>query len=300
VRSLVRSALGRWGGRRHDSPLPFLAPAFLAILAVVAVPTLYSLWLSVHQWKLATFQRGVPFVGLANYARALGDGDFWHAVLVTFVLTGAALTIELVLGTALAVLLDQSFRGRSAVRTLVLLPMFVTNVVVGLIWRMLMSYDFGALNWFLSLIGMARVPWLGSPDLALPSLILVDVWNTTSFVALLMLAGLQAIPEEPRQAARVDGASDWQAFWLVTLPLLRPVLLVAVTWRTIDLFRIFDVVFSLTAGGPYNATETISLFAYREGFASFNLGYASAVSYLLILGLLAILVVEQRLLRSRT
>ncbi len=116
--------------------------------------------------------------------------------------------------------------------------------------------------------------------LALWSLIIIDVWNTTAFVALIVLAGLQGIPEEPRQAARVDGASSWQIFRLITLPLLRPVLLVAVIWRTIDLFRIFDVVFSLTGGGPYNATETISLYAYNEGFASFNLGFASAISYL--------------------
>lgn len=286
--------------RPKDRAWAFLLPAYAAIALIVGVPTIYSLYLSFHQWKLATFQKGVPFVGLDNYAQAIGDDAFWHSMQVTVTFTLVALAIEVGLGLALAVLLDQEFRGRRSVRILILLPMFVTNVVVGLIWRILLSYDFGIVNWLLSLVGIGRVSWLGDPGLALWSLVLVDVWNTTAFVALILLAGLQSIPDEPRQAARVDGASPWQTFRLVTFPLLRPVLFVAVVWRTIDLFRIFDVVFSLTGGGPYNATETISLFAYRQGFASFNLGFASAVSYLLILVLVIILAVEARALGRRS
>ena len=197
-----------------------------------------------------------------------------------------ALTIEVVLGSRLAVLLDQAFRGRRTALILLLLPMFVTNVVIGLIWRILLSFDFGVLNWLLSLVGHLAVAWLGDPGLALWSLVIVDVWNTTAFVALLVLAGLASVPDEPRQAARVDGASS-----LADLPAssrcrcCEPVIFVAVVWRTVDLFRIFDVVYGLTGGGPYNATETISVYAYRQGFASFNLGFASAVSYLIILSL---------------
>lgn len=288
------------GRRPKDRAWAFLLPAYAAIGLIVGVPTIYSLYLSFHQWKLTTFQKGVPFVGLENYAKAVGDPAFWHSMQVTVTFTLVALVIEVILGLGLAVLLDQEFRGRRSVRILILLPMFVTNVVVGLIWRILLSYDFGVVNWLFSLVGIGKVAWLGHPGLALWSLVVVDVWNTTAFVALILLAGLQAIPDEPRQAARVDGASAWQTFQLVTFPLLRPVLFVAVVWRTIDLFRIFDVVFSLTGGGPYDATETISLFAYRQGFASFNLGFASAVSYLLILALVIILAVEARLLGRRT
>jgi multiple sugar transport system permease protein len=295
--SVSRSARAR--GPR-DRAWAFLLPAYGAILLVVGIPTVYSLYLSFHQWKLTTFQKGVPFVGLTNYAKAIGDDAFWHSLQVTVTFTLVALAIEVVLGVALAVLLDQDFRGRRSVRILLLLPMFVTNVVVGLIWRILLSYDFGVVNWVLSLLGLDKVPWLGDPNRALWSLIVVDVWNTTAFVALIVLAGLQSIPDEPRQAARVDGASSWQTFRMITLPLLRPVLFVAIVWRTIDLFRIFDVVYSLTGGGPYNATETISLYAYRQGFASFNLGFASAVSYLIILGLVVILAIEARLLGRRT
>jgi multiple sugar transport system permease protein len=285
--------------RPRDRAWAFLLPAYAAIFLIVGFPTLYSLYLSFHQWKMTTFKRGVPFVGLDNYAKAIGDNAFWHSMQVTLTFTLLALVVEVVLGLGLAVLLDQDFRGRRTVRIALLLPMFVTNVVVGLIWRILLSYDFGVVNWLLSMVGLPKVAWLGDPNLALGSLIIVDIWNTTAFVALLLLAGLQAIPEEPRQAARVDGASSWQTFRLITLPLLKPVLFIAVVWRTIDLFRIFDVVFSLTGGGPYNATETISLYAYRQGFASFNLGFASAVSYLLILGLVAILAVEAWFLGRR-
>ena len=291
--------LARVRGPR-DRTWAFLVPAYCAILAVVGIPVVYSLYLSFHQWKLTTFQEGVPFVGLDNYARAIGDSAFWHSIQLTIGLMVVALVIEVGLGIALAVLLDQAFKGRRAALILLLLPMFVTNVVIGLIWRILLSYDFGVLNWLLSLVGLPKVAWLGDPGLALWSLVIVDVWNTTAFVALLVVAGLAAIPDEPRQAARVDGASSWQVFRLITLPLLKPVIFVAVVWRTIDLFRIFDVVYSLTGGGPYNATETISLYAYNQGFASFNLGFASAISYLIILSLLLILAIEYRLLGRRS
>jgi multiple sugar transport system permease protein len=284
----------------RDRTWAFLLPAYGAILAVVGIPVAYSLYLSFHQWKLTTFQKGVPFVGLDNYVQAVNDPGFWHSLQLTVGFLVVALVIEVVLGVALAVLLEQTFKGRRTVLILLLLPMFVTNVVIGLIWRILLSFDFGVLNWLLSLIGLPKVVWLGDPGLALWSLVIVDVWNTTAFVALLVLAGLAAVPDEPRQAARVDGASSWQTFRLITLPLLKPVIFVAVVWRTIDLFRIFDVVYSLTGGGPYNATETISVYAYNQGFASFNLGFASAVSYLIILSLAVILAIEYRLLGRRS
>jgi multiple sugar transport system permease protein len=293
----------RRNARAHgpkDRTWVFLLPAYGAILAVVGIPVVYSLYLSFHQWKMATFKQGVPFVGLDNYAQAVADPAFWHSMQVTVTLLVVALTIEVVLGIGLAVLLDQSFRGRRTALILLLLPMFVTNVVIGLVWRILLSFDFGVVNWFLSLVGISRVAWLGDPGLALWSLVIVDIWNTTAFVALLVLAGLAAIPDEPRQAARADGASSWQVFRFITLPLLKPVIFVAVVWRTVDLFRIFDVVWVLTSGGPYNATTTISIYAYREGFASFNLGFASAVSYLIILGLVVILAIEYRLLGRRS
>jgi multiple sugar transport system permease protein len=292
---------GHARGGPRDRTWAFLLPAYGVILAVVGIPVVYSLYLSFHRWRITTFQQGVPFVGLDNYVQAINDPGFWHSLQLTVGFLVVALVVEVVLGIGLAVLLDQAFKGRQTALILLLLPMFVTNVVIGLIWRIMLSYDFGVVNWLLSLVGIPKVAWLGDPALALWSLVIVDVWNTTAFVALLVLAGLAAVPDEPRQAAKVDGASAWQTFRLITLPLLRPVIFVAVVWRTIDLFRIFDVVYSLTGGGPYNATETISIYAYNEGFASFNLGFASAVSYLIILSLAVILAIEYRLLgRSST
>jgi multiple sugar transport system permease protein len=166
--------------------------------------------------------------------------------------------------------------------------MMCTNVVIGLTWRLLLNYEFGLVNYYLSVLGLDRIEWLSKPAVAMPTIILVDVWNTTSFVALLLLAGLQALPEEPFEAARIDGASGWQTFIYLTLPLLRQTILVALLWRVIDTFRIFDVIYLLTAGGPARATETVSIYVYRYGFQSFNLGYASAASYVMILIMLGI------------
>mgnify|MGYP003327944593 FL=1 len=223
-------------------------PAYGIIALLVGVPAFGSLWLSLHQWKITTFKDGVPFVGIENYAAAIGDSAFMHSITLTVGFTLAALCVELVLGTLLAVLLDRELRGGGVLRALALLPLFVTNVVIGLIFRILLSYDFGIVNWFGSLFGLGPVPWLGDPALSFWTLVAVDAWNTSSFVALLVLAGLRALPKEPMESALVDGAGTWARFRYVTLPLLRPVIAVAALWRTIDLFRIFDVVFSLTGG----------------------------------------------------
>jgi multiple sugar transport system permease protein len=171
---------------------------------------------------------------------------------------------------------------------MILLPMMCTNVVIGLTWRLLFNYEFGIINYYLSQLNLPRVEWLSVPSLAMTSVIIVDVWNTTSFVALMLLAGLQSLPDEPFEAARIDGASPWQTFTYLTLPLLRQSILVALLWRLIDTFRIFDVVYLLTAGGPARATETVSIYIYTHGFKSFNLGYASSASYAMILIMLVI------------
>lgn len=275
-------------------------PAYGIIALLVGVPAFGSLWLSLHQWKITTFKDGVPFVGIENYAAAIGDSAFMHSITLTVGFTLAALCVELVLGTLLAVLLDRELRGGGVLRALALLPLFVTNVVIGLIFRILLSYDFGIVNWFGSLFGLGPVPWLGDPALSFWTLVAVDAWNTSSFVALLVLAGLRALPKEPMESALVDGAGTWARFRYVTLPLLRPVIAVAALWRTIDLFRIFDVVFSLTGGGPGDATETASIFVYRYALGPLNLGLASAMSYIILAVLAALLTTQSLLLRRRT
>jgi multiple sugar transport system permease protein len=248
----------------------------------------YSFWLSFHEWMLRSFIKGVPWVGLSNYFSLFSNPDFITSLRITFTFVISAITIEFTLGMGLALLLNHDLRGKGMIRSMILLPMMCTNVVIGLTWRLLFNYQFGVINYFISQIGFSPVEWLSNTQMAMISVIIVDVWNTTSFVALMLLAGLQSMPEEPFEAARIDGASAWQTFIYLTLPLLRPIILVALLWRLIDTFRIFDVVYLLTAGGPARATETVSIYIYNYGFKSFNLGYASAASYAMILIMLVI------------
>jgi multiple sugar transport system permease protein len=263
-------------------PAFYIAPSFLVMVAILIYPLGYSFWLSFHRWTLRTFKQGIPFVGFENYRQLFSNPEFWNSLRITFTFVGLAIFIEFVLGMGLALLLNHDLKAKGLIRSFILLPMMCTNVVIGLTWRLLLNYEFGIINYYLSQLGFAAVEWLSSPKIALWSVILVDVWNTTSFVALLLLAGLQSLPEEPFEAARIDGANALQIFFYLTLPLLRQTILVALLWRLIDTFRIFDVVYLLTAGGPARSTETVSIYIYRYGFQAFNLGFASAASYVMI------------------
>ena len=282
--------------KRRMEPVLFIAPAFIVIGIILVYPLGYSLWLSFHEWTLRGFREGVPFVGFQNYIDLFSNPDFLNSLRITASFVIMAVGFEFVVGMGLALLLNHDLRGKHFIRAMVLLPMMCTNVVIGLTWRLLLNYEFGLVNYYLGVIGLGPVEWLSKPAMALPAVILVDVWNTTSFVALLLLAGLQALPEEPFEAARIDGASAWQSFVHITLPLLRQTILVVLLWRMIDTFRIFDVIYLLTAGGPARATETVSIYVYRYGFQSFNLGYASAASYIMILIMLGIAALLARLM----
>lgn len=274
--------------QRQLEPVLYIAPAFLVLIVILVYPLGYSFWLTFHQWTLRDFIRGVPWVGLQNYISLLSNPDFINSLRVTFTFVISALAIEFTLGMGLALLLNHDLKGKGAIRSMILLPMMCTNVVIGLTWRLLFNYNFGIINYYLTQVGLSPVEWLSVPNLAMVSVIIVDVWNTTSFVALMLLAGLQSLPDEPFEAARIDGASAWQTFGYITLPLLRQSILVALLWRLIDTFRIFDVIYLLTAGGPAHATETVSIYVYNYGFKSFNLGYASAATYIMILIMLVI------------
>lgn len=282
--------------RRNWEPYIYVAPAFILLMVILIYPLGYSAWLSVHHWTMQTFRDGVPFIGLENYIAAFQDARFWGSLWVTVRFMFFALSLEFVLGLGLALLLDRATWGKRYSRSLILLPMMCTNIVIGLIWRMLLNFDYGVFNYWLTSLGFTGVAWLGNPDTAMLSLIVVDVWNTTCFVALILLAGLQMQPHELREAAVIDGANTLQLFRYVTLPLLRPAIMVALLWRFIDTFRIFDVVFSLTGGGPAQATETISVYIYRTGFQKFDLGYTSALSMLMILLLFVAAFVLYRLI----
>jgi len=289
-RSSVRQIL------RQIEPALFIAPAFVTLFIILVYPLGYSFWLSFHDWTLRTFRSGIPYVGLENYVSLLRNREFLNSIVTTATFMLGAITLEFLLGMGLALLLAHDLRGKRIYRSMILLPMMCTNVVVGLTWRLLYNYEYGSINYVLKLLNAPPVAWLSDTSVVMVAVILVDVWNTTSFVALLLLAGLQSLPEEPFEAARIDGASAWQRFQYLTLPLLRPTILVALLWRIIDTFRIFDVIYLLTAGGPARLTETVSIYVYRYGFQVFDLGFAAAASYTMIFIMLIIALLLARMI----
>ncbi|MFY9609415.1 MAG: sugar ABC transporter permease [Blastocatellia bacterium] len=265
----------------RDRALPYLliAPTVMVLLALSIYPLLYSIKVG--------FQTGTGEAAqwsLGNLTRLAADGFFLSALGHTVIYAVVALTFEFLLGLGLAVLLDRSVRGRSMFRAALLIPMMIPPVVVGVVWRLMLNADFGAINGTLKSLGVntEALTWTASPKLALASVIAVDIWQWTPFMFLVLLAGLQAIPQEPYEAAKIDGASKWQTFRHVSYPLLKPAILVALLLRTMDLLRVFDQIFILTEGGPGFATETVSLYIYRAAFRFFDFGYAAAMSFVLL------------------
>jgi multiple sugar transport system permease protein len=282
---------------RRELLLPYLlvAPALAVLLALSIYPLLYSITISLQQETAA----GVVW-SLSHFRRLASDSFFRTAMAHTFVYAAAALTCEFLLGLGLALLLNEQIRGRGLFRASLLVPMMLPTVVVGVVWRLLLNPNFGAINGTLKQIGIntENLTWTASPRLALLSVIVVDVWQWTPFVFLVLLAGLQAIPQEPYEAALIDGSSRWQTFRHVTLPLLKPAILIVLLLRTMDLLRVFDQIFILTEGGPGFATETISLYIYRAAFRFSDFGYAAAMSFVLLAVTNVVSLVYLRVLRD--
>ena len=268
---------------RPYAPLVWLAPAVLYLLAFTVYPLIYSV-----QVSFTVTAAGPVGFTLANFTRLLRDRLFFISLGQTAVYTLAALLVEFVLGLALALLVDWGMRAGSRLmkplRALLLVPLLLPPVVVAVIWRLIYNPDFGVLNGSLKSLGLntSSLTWIAGENTALASVILVDVWQWTPFMFLLLLAGLQALPVEPFEAARVDGASALETFRRLTLPLLKPVILVALLLRTMDLLRVFDQIFILTQGGPGFATETASLFIYRTAFRFYDFGYAAVLSFVVL------------------
>ena len=236
--------------------LVFLAPAVAVMLVITVYPFVYTLILSFHDWNLAAF-RDQRFVGLDNYLRFFADPDVRHALRVTAVYLIACVGIELVLGMAIAFLFDAGFRGEPIIRSLLILPMVMSSVVVGLIWRWIFNAELGVLNHFVISLGLPPQTWLTDPNLALASVVLADVWQWTPLVFLVCLAGLKAVPTETLESARLDGASWWQTQWYVCLPAIKPIILTVLLLRTIDCLRFVDKIFVMTYGGPAGATSVL-------------------------------------------
>jgi multiple sugar transport system permease protein len=267
-------------GRERTLPYLLIAPTVSVLLALSIYPLIYAIKVSLQTESGA----GVRWT-LQNFSRLAADDFFRSALLHTLVYAVIALTFEFLLGLGLAVLLNREMRGRSFFRAALLVPMMLPTVVVGVVWRLMLNPNFGAINGTLKGVGLNTdaLTWTASPTFAFASVILVDIWQWTPFMFLIMLAGLQAIPQEPYEAALIDGSSSWQTFRNVTLPLLKPAILIALLLRTMDLLRVFDQIFILTEGGPGSATETISLYIYRTAFRFSDFGYAAAMSFVLLL-----------------
>ena len=255
----------------------FVLPALILLCLVTVYPVLYVLFLSLHR-KLLIFDIS-RFVWLENYFFLLKDDRFWNALGNTVYFTVLSVSLELVFGLSIAMLLNRQFRFMGVVRAFVLIPWAIPTVVSAKMWEWIYNTDFGILNYLFG----AKINWLGSPFWALNAAVFMDVWKTTPFVALLLLAGLQVIPRELYHAARIDGAGAGSIFRKITLPLLKPVILVVLIFRTLDAFRVFDAVYVLTGGGPANSTETLSIYAYKVLFQTLQFGYGSTLSVIVFL-----------------
>jgi multiple sugar transport system permease protein len=271
------------GWRREGrEALLFALPAWLILLAVFLLPSLVTVYLSVRNEQIGSF---LPpgFVGLENFRTELGNPVFWQALLRTLTIMGMGLAVQMPLGLGLALLLHRQLAGTRLFRSALLVPMLLTPVAIGLMWRFMFDTDLGVVNWLLGTVGIGGVNWLGSRWPALWAVTIVDSWQSIPFVMLMLLAGLGGLPQEPLEAAKLDGASPWQSLVHVTLPMLRPVLLVVLTIRVIDIFKIFDVIFILTQrGGPGTATQTLGLLTYNTGFIFLATSRAAALGVVLV------------------
>ncbi len=261
-------------------PWALIAPTALFALAMTVLPLGYSLLTSFEEFRL-----GLPpvFTGLQNYRNLWSDNNFHSSLATTLVFTVAATAIEFVLGLSLALLLKEEFPFHGVIRSSLIIPMVIAPVVVGIIWRLLYNADVGLFSFAVHALTGKNISVLSSTTLALPALILVDIWEWTPFMFLILLAGIQSLPLEPFEAARVDGASAWNIFVHLTLPMLRPVIVVAILIRALDAFTVFDQVFVLTQGGPGTATEVATLMIYKTAFRFSQFGYGAAMAVALLI-----------------
>lgn len=259
----------------------FVGPALLYLLAFAIYPLFYSLRLSFTD--LTAADGTGAWIGLRNYHDLLVDPQFWSAAANSAIMVASTVAIQLVFGTALALFFDLQLKGSWIVRGILVLPMLITPIVVGVMWRALLNPDWGLVNWAIAAIGLEPPNWLGSTEWAMRTLILVDTWQWTPFVFVIVFARLQALPQEVFEAAQVDGAGYISTFWHVTLPLLTPALLFAAIFRAVDGFRSFDLIYGLSYGGPARTTTTLAFFSFQNGFQFQNYGYAAAVAYMMLL-----------------
>jgi multiple sugar transport system permease protein len=263
------------GVRLRRSYWPFVVPAIAVVGSVIIFPWAFTIWMSLHEW---TVGGGRSFTGLSNFARLATDERFISSVGHTLVYTGLAVALPLILGTLSALVFNARLPFRGVLRGLFVMPMMATPVAIALVWTMMFHPQLGVLNYLLSFVGIGPQAWVFHPATVIPSLVLVETWQWTPLVMLIVLGGLAAIPAEPYESAAIDGANALQRFRYITLPMIAPFLMVAVIIRTIDALKSFDIIYAITQGGPGTASETINLYLYSVAFAYYDVGYGSAIA----------------------
>lgn len=277
-------------------PGAFLAPAILALAAIVLFPTVYLFYLSFRHWVVT--RPAQYFSWFDNYRLVLTSSAFWQAAATTAIFIVASCLVTLVLGLALAVALNRRFPGRGIVRALVVLPLLIPPVVAGFTWRFLLNREIGMLgSWILPNLGL-DASMLANPNLAMVSIVIADVWSRTSFMFLILIAALQSIDPSLYEAARIDGASSWQEFTFITLPMLVPAMIVGLIFRAIEAVNVFDLIYVMTQGGPGTATQTLSIYGWRVAFTSFDIGRGAAIAVVMVIfAIIGTTLLSRRVLR---
>lgn len=272
----------------------FVLPSVALFVAFLAAPLLYSLYISFHKWSM---MRDPVWLGLDNYQRLLHDEIFWRSLKNTAIFTVLLVPLMTLTSLGSAVLLNQSIKAKGLFKALIFIPVITPSVVVGVVWTYVFQPELGLANELLRTLHLPTSLWLGSSDIALPALVLVTIWQRFGWFMILFLAGLQDIPIEVKEAAALDGASPIQSFFQITVPLLRPTIVLVTVLGAISAFQIFDLIFIMTEGGPAYATQTLSYYIYQKAFRSFDMGYAASMSYVLFVILLILTLIQMRILR---
>jgi len=285
-----------WVRKREVYQYILLSPTVLILLAGTGYAIVFLMWLGLCNYSHLT--PNPLFSGFLNYKTQLTDPLFWNGLKTAFIFTFIAVAVELLLGFGIALLLYKEYKGFGVLRALLILPITMTPVVSGMIWRFMYNMELGIINYFLSIIHLPQPNWIGSTSMALYSLIIVNIWQTTPFFCLVIIAGLQGLPDAPFEAAQIDGASFFQTFVHITLPLLTPILMIALILRTMDAFMVFDIIFIITKGGPGSSTSTLNFYCFETAFKYFDFGYAASIGIIMTFILLIMGIIFIKLMRA--
>ena len=288
--------------QKRGASILFLVPAMVTLLGITVFPLLYELRLAFSSWEL-TISTQSEFVGFQNFIDiVLNDPRFWSSMRVTAILTGGGVTIQLILGTGLALLLNRLHAWRTPFVSLLLIPVMIAPVVAGFQFRMIYHDQFGPLNYMFELLTFGKwrgFAWVADPNVALTAVMLTDIWQWTPFLMLIVLAGLQSISPELYEATRVDGATAWGSFRHITVPLLLPFVVIGILIRAMDCFKLFDIIYLVTGGGPGNITETVSFYTYLQGVKCFSLWYTAALAFVQLIVIIVIAQIFLKFLRRQ-